>query len=48
MIVKFDASAKRHGFGEQKSRINYVEVLKKRCNAAGRKFCDFINLKGGL
>jgi putative protease len=35
--------ARLGGFSGAKAYIRYVEVLKKRRNAAGRTFCDAIN-----
>jgi hypothetical protein len=37
--------ARLGGFSGAKAYIWYVEVLKKRHNAAGRTFCDAINFK---
>ncbi|MCD6527289.1 MAG: hypothetical protein J7K75_09895, partial [Desulfuromonas sp.] len=34
---------RRSGFSRVKAYMLYVEVLKKRCNAGGRTFCDAIN-----
>jgi hypothetical protein len=39
--------ARRGGFSGVKAYIRYVEVLKKRCNAAGRTFCDAIIDRAG-
>jgi putative protease len=36
--------ARPGGFSGAKAYIRYVEVLKKRRNAAGRIFCDAIKL----
>jgi putative protease len=41
---KFRAT-RRSGFSGVKAYIGYVEVLKKRCNAVGRTFCDAIKIK---
>ena len=35
-------STRRSGFSGVKAYIWYVEVLKKRCNAVDRTFCDAI------
>jgi hypothetical protein len=37
--------ARPGGFSGAKAYIRYVEVLKKRRNAAGRTFCDAITRK---
>jgi putative protease len=36
--------ARLGGFSGAKAYIRYVEVLKKRRNAAGRTFCNAINV----
>jgi putative protease len=36
--------ARLGGFSGAKAYIRYVEVLKKRRNAAGRTFCDAIKI----
>jgi len=35
-------AARRSGFSGVKAYMLYVELLKKRCNNAGRTFCDAI------